>query len=180
VLANVLNDKGDRVGVRKTLKSATETDPSNLSNYLRLAAECERDNNLDEAISALAAGRKVDPSSPILANYYAYLLLESGGDVNLALSLAQQAKEKMPASPDVADTLGWAYHKRGMYDQAIRQFKFAIQARPTEPVFHYHLGETYIAMKNWSEARKALSKSLTHRAFPDRGKAVAALKSISQ
>jgi uncharacterized protein HemY len=67
-----------------------------------------------------------------------------------------------------------------MNDQAVRQFKFAIQARPTEPEFYYHLGETYIAMKNWTEAKNALSKSLASPGFPDRAKAEAALKKIAQ
>ena len=53
--------------------------------------------------------REVDPDSPLVANNLAYLYLEHGGDVNVALSLAQMVRQKMPNSPDAADTLGWAY-----------------------------------------------------------------------
>jgi len=180
VLASLLLDKGDRIGAKKALQAAIVADPTNLTNYFRLEAEHEKDNNMAEALAVFAAARKVDPSSPILANHYAYLLLEAGGDINLALALAQQAKEKMPGSPDVADTLGWAYHKRGMHDQAVRQFTFAIQSKPEEPEFHYHLGQTYLALKNWAAARKALTKSLETPTFPDRAKAEAALKTLSQ
>lgn len=178
VLANVLQDKGDTAGFKKILQAAIVADPSNLSNYLRLAAEYDREKELEEAKKILSAARNVDPSSPVLANYYAYLLLETNGDRNLALALAQQAKEKMPGSPDVADTLGWAYHKRGMHDQAIKQFKAAIQAKPDEPAFYYHLGEAYIALKNWSEAKSALTRSLASPAFGDRSRVEAALQKL--
>jgi cellulose synthase operon protein C len=50
----------------------------------------------------------------VVANQLAYIYLEHGGDVNVALGLAQQAKQKMPDSPNVADTLGWAYYKSGL------------------------------------------------------------------
>jgi Flp pilus assembly protein TadD len=113
-----------------------------------------------------------------VANHYAYLLVESGGDLNLALALAQEAKEKMPASPEVADTLGWVYHKRGMHDQALRQFRYAIQVKPEELAYYYHLGEVYAALGQESAAKAALEKCVADKGFPIRAKAEAALNKL--
>ena len=36
-----------------------------------------------------------------------------------AMDLAQTAKERLPDSPFVMDTLGWVYFKKGFYDLAL-------------------------------------------------------------
>ncbi len=51
---------------------------------------------------------EVDPQYPLAANDLAHLMLEHGGNVYVALSLAQIARLRLPELPNVADTLGWA------------------------------------------------------------------------
>ena len=46
-------------------------------------------------------------------NNLAYLLAEEGESLDRALELAQDAKELLPDSPNVADTMGWVLFKRG-------------------------------------------------------------------
>ncbi len=46
------------------------------------------------------------------ANNLAYLMLEHGGDLNVALSLAQTARRNMPGLPNTADTLGMGVLRR--------------------------------------------------------------------
>jgi tetratricopeptide (TPR) repeat protein len=88
------------------------------------------------------------------------------------------AKQKLPNSPNVADTLGWAYYKRGMYDQAITQFKQALQAAPQSPTYHYHLGLAYLGAKNPAAARQSLEASLKLPNFKDAPAAREALGKI--
>ena len=37
--------------------------------------------------------------------------------------MAQRARQKLPGSPDIADTLGWIYIKKNLSDDAVRVFK---------------------------------------------------------
>ena len=49
------------------------------------------------------------------ANNLAYLMLENGENVDVALTMAQTARRAMPDSPNSADTLAWAYYYKGTY-----------------------------------------------------------------
>jgi len=180
VLASILLERKQRAAAKEALQKAIMVDPRNMNNYVLLADEYEKDGEKDRALGILSAAHAVEPTSWIVSNQYAYMLLETGGNVNLALSLAQSAKERMPGSADVADTLGWAYHKLGIHDQAVRQFVLAIRLNPSEPEYHYHLAETYIALKRSGDARAALEKSLTFPSWRGRSKAEAALERVTR
>jgi predicted Zn-dependent protease len=87
----------------------------------------------------------LDPGSPVVANRLANLYLDHGGDVNVAVSLAQVAKQRMPGSPIATDTLGWAYYKLGSAKAAVAQLTESVQKSPRNPVYQYHLGMAYLA-----------------------------------
>ena len=45
-----------------------------------------------------------------------------------------------PAKSEVADTLGWIYHRKGLNTLAIRELQEAVDRDPDNPTYHYHLG----------------------------------------
>ena len=45
-------------------------------------------------------------------------MVETGQNLDVALSLAQIARRGMPNSPSSADTLAWVYYQKGNYDSA--------------------------------------------------------------
>jgi Flp pilus assembly protein TadD len=86
--------------------------------------------------------------------------LEHGGDVNVALSLAQEAKQKMPDSAVVADTLGWAFYKAGLSASAVEQLSEAVRKNPDSSVYQYHLGMAYLAAGRSDSAARSLHRAL--------------------
>src|ERR1051325_8820900 len=72
-------------------------------NRRALAELYQKQSNWEEAKRAAERAHSLDPASPFIANNLAYLYMEHGGDINLALSLAQQARQKLPDSPIVSD-----------------------------------------------------------------------------
>ena len=66
---------------------------------------------------------QVDSSSPVAANNLAWMMAESGGNLDVALQLAQTAQRGLPNSAEVADTLGFVYYKKDLFPQAIQAFK---------------------------------------------------------
>ena len=109
---------------------------------------------------------EIQPDYALAANNLAYLMLEHGGNVNVALSLAQLGRKGMPDSPNSADTLGWAYYQQGVYNAAIDLFQEAIKAQesvkgsPENPTYHYHLGMAYLKSNNFDMAKKQLQYTL--------------------
>jgi len=58
-----------------------------------------------------------------VADELAFLYLEHGGDVNVALGLTPQAKQRLPNSPVTADALVWVYYKLESTESAVAHFK---------------------------------------------------------
>lgn len=101
--------------------------------------------------------------------------------MNVALSLAQTAKQRMPNSPNAADTLGWAYYKLGSLELAIVQLKECVQKVPNNPVFQYHLAMAYMAAGHFDSAERSLQKALKDNPnSPSAATARAALDKISK
>jgi tetratricopeptide (TPR) repeat protein len=72
--------------------------------------------------------------------------------------MAQTARRGMPESANAADTLGWAYYQKGIYQSAINQFQEALKlsekhGAPEDALFHYHLGLAYQKANQIAQAR---------------------------
>ena len=106
-----------------------------------------------------------DPNNPVVSNNLAYVLLQSGGNVDTAFSLAQTAHRGMPDSPNAADTLGWVYYQKGSYKLALDQFQEALRLNeksktPDNPTIYYHLGLAYQKTGQAALARQQLERVL--------------------
>ena len=60
----------------------------------------------------------LSPKHPLAANNLASNLADGGGNLDEALKFAQIAREAAPEDPNVGDTLGWVYYKKGLIDIA--------------------------------------------------------------
>jgi tetratricopeptide (TPR) repeat protein len=120
---------------------------------------------------------------PIASCNLAYVMLRTGGDLDIALSLAQTARRRLPDSADVADTLGWIYYQKGAYRSAIDTLQAALALShenrvPDSPRYHYHLGMAYAKSGKTANAREELQKML--RMNPESSDAEGARKQLSQ
>ena len=67
----------------------------------------------------------------------------------------------MPELPEVDDTLGWVYYKKGLATLAIRSFEESVRRDGKNAMYHYHLGLAYLQNKEKDKARDALKQALT-------------------
>lgn len=100
------------------------------------------------------------PDDAMAANNLAYSLLEHGGDVNLALSLAQTARRGMPKAGATADTLAWASYHVGAFDTARKLLEEASAQQPDNANYHYHLGMTYLKLNQTARGKTELERAL--------------------
>jgi len=160
LLANIAFAKGANEQGKSELRSAIAASPHNISNYMSLCTQYEREGNWDQAKKVCEQAHEVDSAAPMVADELAFLYLEHGGDVNVALALAQQAKQSLPNSPVTADVLGWAYYKLGSPESAVVQLKDSVQKVPSNPIFQYHLGMAYLASGHRDFAQRSLQTAL--------------------
>ncbi len=108
--------------------------------YLALGSLHEKHGDWLGAEEIYRKAHEAQPDHPAVANNLSYLLLEHGGDLGYAVSLAQTARAGMPDSPNAADTLGWAFYKMGVFNSAINLLQEATRKAPKNPTYLYHLG----------------------------------------
>jgi Flp pilus assembly protein TadD len=87
-----------------------------------------------------------------------------GEQLDRALQLAQAAKAELPDEPDVNDTLALVYIRKHLGSLAIPPLRLAVEKRPDEPVFHYHLGLAFSQTGDKAAARQALERALKLKA----------------
>ncbi|HXF12530.1 MAG TPA: tetratricopeptide repeat protein, partial [Terriglobales bacterium] len=148
-----------------TYAEATAANPKDPGLYVLTGIAYEHMHELDKAKAAYQTALQLKPDNPQASNNLAYVLLETNGSVDQALQLAQTARRNMPESSNVADTLGWAFYKKGVYESAIGMFqeaiKLAAKNKETDnPTYHYHLGLAYARTERPGLARQHLEHVL--------------------
>jgi tetratricopeptide (TPR) repeat protein len=133
--------------------------------YILCGELYESKKDFDHAKAMYQQALSIQPDHPLASNNLAYVILQEGGNVDVALGMAQTARRGMPDSPNAADTLGWAYYQKGIYQSAIGQFQEAIRLSekrgvPDDFTVHYHLGMAYQKANQLALARQQLEKAV--------------------
>ena len=152
--------KGDLQDATVALQKAREFAPNNVAVLSTLAVVLDGSNRWSEASQVYDATIKLDPNNGVALNNKAFLMAEHGGDLDMALTLAQQAKRMMPNLPEVSDTLGWIYLKKSLNDNAIDIFKELVAKDPKASTYRYHLGMAYFNKGDKPAALKELQQAL--------------------
>jgi cellulose synthase operon protein C len=146
-------------------QQSIKDNPREVGFYILCGELYEAKKNWDQAKSLYQQALALSPDNPLASNNLAYVILEQGGNVDVAMGMAQTARRGMPDSPNAADTLGWAYYQKGIYQSAISQFQEALRLTekrggPDDADLHYHLGLAYQKTNQTALARQQLEKAV--------------------
>ncbi len=108
----------------------------------------------------------ISPNNPLVLNNLAFLLTETDGDLDMALTYARMAQAKLPNAPEIDDTIGWIDLKKNMIPGAIAEFHKITLAVPSSPIYHYHYAMALKQQGNLTDAAKECQAALTHK--PDK------------
>ena len=162
-------------------QQSLKDNPREVTFYILSGELYEAKKDWDHAKGMYQQALSISPDHPLASNNLAYVILEQGGNVDVAMGLAQTARRGMPDSPNAADTLGWAYYQKGIYGSAISQFQEALRlgekrGDPEDAELHYHLGLAYQKDNKTGLARQQLEKAVKLR--PDNADARKALSEL--
>jgi cellulose synthase operon protein C len=124
--------------------------------YVELGELYESDGKWQQAQEAFKTALKQDPSLNVAADNLARSLMEHDGNLDVAVTLSTSTRTNEPLNPRFADTLGWAYYKKGIYRSARALFEEAVAKMPGDAEAHYHLGLTYRKLAETSKAEDQL------------------------
>jgi tetratricopeptide (TPR) repeat protein len=119
-------------------------------------AKGEKSKAMDYYNKALQA----DPGNAVASNDLAYLMVEDGQSVDVALTLAQTARRAMPDSPQTADTLAWVNYYKGNYLEARDLLEEALKTAPDDASIQFHLGMTCTKLNDKTNAVLHLKKAI--------------------
>jgi tetratricopeptide (TPR) repeat protein len=103
---------------------------------------------------------RLDPENPEILNNLAFLIVETGGNLDEAMALVRNARGKASSNPDLDDTLGWVYLKRHETEAALQIFTNLIRKYPKQPVYRYHFGMALLQKGDASRAKAELKTAL--------------------
>ncbi|MCZ6541315.1 MAG: DciA family protein [Nitrospinae bacterium] len=128
--------------------------------YFEQGALLERLGHYDQAIVSMKQTLEINPHHSNAHNFIGYIYATQGVELDKALGHLEQALTIQPRNGYFLDSLGWIYHKKGEFEQALEHIKKAMVYAQPDPVLYDHLGDVYFSMKNVTEARKAWKTSL--------------------
>lgn len=158
LIADTYRNKKDYDRGLEAAKKAVELNPTSAAVLDSKALLLERAGRPAEARKLYDQSIKLEPENPITLNNLAYLMAETGDNLDLALTYAQKAKQRMPAMQEVSDTLGWIYLKKNLSDNALQIFQTLVEQSPQNSAFRYHLG---LAFYQKGDKAKALKEART-------------------
>lgn len=162
-VAQAYRYKGDVQHAVEALEKAHQGLPENSNILTNLAMLYEEIGKSDVARKDYELAIKLDANNAYALNNLAYLISESNGDLNEALTYAQKAKQKLPNFTEITDTLGWIYMKKNLTDSAIDNFRTLVVQAPQNPVYHYHYAMALNQKGDRDSARKECQAALSNR-----------------
>ena len=155
--------KGDVQHAVEALEKSRENLPENAFVATNLAMLYEELGKPDAARRYYETAIKIDQNNPLALNNLAYLITETNGDLDQALTYATRAKQRLPNYPEITDTLGWIYLKKNLTDSAIDSFRSLVVQAPQNPIYHYHYAMALNQKGDRDSARKECQAALAER-----------------
>jgi Tfp pilus assembly protein PilF len=139
----------------------SKTHPGNAAGLAVLGILEESRGDKRKAEDYYKRALQIKSEQPVAANNLAYMMLQNGENVDVALTLAQTARRLMPNSPNTADTLAWAYYRKGTYVFARDLLEDAVKTDPNSAGKQYHLGMVYTKLRDKNNAEVHLKKAIS-------------------
>ncbi|MGQ9634698.1 MAG: tetratricopeptide repeat protein [Bryobacteraceae bacterium] len=148
------------------LQAAANRDPNNpvVLHYLSVALISL--DRRDEALEVCENLLRLRSDDPVVLNNTAYLLAETGGDLQRALTYAQRAVRAVPSERDFSDTLGWVCLKSGLTKQAADVYRSLVASSPDNPLYRYRLALALHQAGDHEKARQEAELALRLKPAP--------------
>jgi tetratricopeptide (TPR) repeat protein len=157
--AQLLRDAGDNAGAHAVLVKALAEFPDQPDLLYDTAMVAEKLDRLDEAEARLTQLIDLNPQNAQALNALGYTLVDRTPRVAEGAALIEKALKLSPDDPFILDSMGWAYFRMGRLDDAERNLRRAMAARPDAEIAA-HLGEVLWAKGERDRAREVWQSQL--------------------
>ena len=145
----------------KRLRELIEKNDKNVGAHVLLGMVINSQGRIDEANKEYRKALTLSPKNPLAANNLASNIADGGGNLDEALKFAQIAREAAPEDPNVGDTLGWVFFKKGLIENAFPLIADAAGKSRNNPSIRYHHGMVLAKKGRGKEAAAELKAALS-------------------
>jgi tetratricopeptide (TPR) repeat protein len=168
-LAELHRDRGEPDAAIKSYEEAAAIQPKAAPIRALIGSVYLQKGDLEQARKNLEQAMTLDSNFAIAANNLAWIYAKQGKNLDVALSLAQKAKQLLPDQISVSDTLAWIYYQKSDYALAIPLLEECVEKAPQEATFRYHLGMVLIASGEKVGGKQQLETALRLRLAREEG-----------
>jgi tetratricopeptide (TPR) repeat protein len=155
-MARTYQMQGKNDEALETARKASEKYPDAVEPVIHITQTYYVMENMQEALGYARKAYEMAPDNTLVINNLAALITYTDGDLDEAYSLATKARQREPASPVVAETLGWLYVLRNEPEKGLPLLLFAVQQAPGSPETRYHYAKALHDLGRTKEARAQL------------------------
>jgi len=141
-------------------EAVLERSPKSVAAYTMIGVLLQAKGDVEGARDRFERALQIDPEAGVAANNLAWIYAQSGGNLDVAMHLAQTAQKRMPGVAEVGDTLGFIYYKKDLTSLAISTLKVSVAQNPNNPLVQYHLGLAYTSVGDAERAAVSLKRAL--------------------
>ena len=120
-----------------------------------------------EAVEVYNKVLGIDPENTLALNNLAFLIAESGSNLDQAMTFAEKAKKKYPNNPAISDTLGFVYYQKNLNAEAVGIFRQVVQDDPQRSLYRFHLAMALLKQGDKQGARTEAEKALKSASQPE-------------
>jgi len=154
----------DANGALALLDSALKEYPDSAELRFARVFQLESADKVSESVADLRKLVADRPGDPAATNALGYILVDRTRQSREGMKLIEDALAQTPDSGAVLDSMGWALHRVGRNDDALKYLERA-KRRISDPEVDLHLGEVLQSLNRKDEAREVLSKASER--YPD-------------
>ena len=159
-LGKVYQDQGQTAVAIARYEKALQLQPKQVPLHVLVGNLYLDQGDLGTARRYYEQALALDPDFGVAAGNLAWVYVQQGENLDVALGLAQKARQRHPDVVPIADTLGWILYKKGLNDIALRLLKECVEKMPDSPHYHYHLGKALAAVGDSAQARVQFETAL--------------------
>jgi tetratricopeptide (TPR) repeat protein len=159
-MARVYEMQGKTDNALATYQKALVISPDNPTILGAIGNAYLSKNDTKSAQQYFEKANTLAPHDPMIQNNLAWVYALEGQNLDVALSLATQAKQAAPDLISINDTLGWIQYKKGNYLIAVGLLSDVVQKIPQSAEYRYHLGMALNGAGQKDKAKDELKRAL--------------------
>jgi tetratricopeptide (TPR) repeat protein len=159
-LAQLYIAQGKLDAAKTEFEAVAQRSPKSVAAQTMIGVLLEARGDMEGAREQFERVIQTDSEAAVAANNLAWIYATRGGNLDVAMHLAQVAQKHLPDIAEVGDTLGFIYYKKNLASLAVATLKASTAKDPGNSLYHYHLGLAYADSGDPEHARASLKRAL--------------------